>query len=267
MPRGEAGMSKRVDRAERKFRQAADQGDPAAQFDLGHAYYLDAHLDTTSTGDYSDALALIRKSADQGYSLALSHLGYVYKLGEGVPTDLLKSKSWFLKAAESGEPHDQYQYATMCWNGDFGERYPREAEFWWLKAADHGMAEAHDALGGHYGDRYGGKAPKDPVAGYMWYTLAALRNEPGHSPEAARTARDQLAETMTQDQVTDAETLVQDWLESHRGIMEANMVRNWRECLAEPLKPLSPKEAAALKAEYDEMMEKIKVMQDNFGKE
>ncbi len=239
-------MSKRRERAEKKYRQDAERGDPVAQFNLGHAYYLDAE----TTQDCAEALDLIRKAAEQNHASALAQLGYVYLLGNGVAADPTESKSWFLKAAEQGRPHDQFQYATMCWNGDFGSHDADEANVWWLKAAEHGMPEAHHALGGFYADPWGTGPKRDLLKGYMWYTLAALQDVPGHSPQASRTARDEITEDMTPEQIVEAEDHVQSWLEEHSDVMSDGLVTNWRKRIAEPLEPLTPEELEEIARRY-----------------
>jgi TPR repeat protein len=246
-------MSKRSERAEKKYRQDAERGDPVAQFNLGHAYYLDAK----KTGDYANALSLIHKSAAQGYGTALSHLGYMHLSGSGVPLDLTEAKSWFRKAAEQGTSHHQYTYATMCWNGDFGTQDAKEAEVWWLKAAEQGMPEAHMALGIFYADFWRTRPIQDCIKSYMWHTLAALQDKPGHPPEAARTARDRVAEDMSQEEVAEAEDRVQLWLEEHSEVMGKDLVTHWRKRIAEPLKPLTPEEVAEAQAQLRESLRKI----------
>jgi TPR repeat protein len=246
-------MSKRSERAEKKYRQDADRGDPVAQFYLGHAYSLDAE----ETQDYTEALIWIRKAAAQDYELALAHLGYLYHSGCGVSVDLAESKSWFRKAAEQGDSHHEYTYATMCWNGDFGARDAKEAEVWWLKAAEQGMPEAHMALGGFYGDFWGTRPILDCMKSYMWHTLAALQDKPGHLPEAARTARDRIAQDMSPEQVAEAEDRVQLWLEEHSEVMGKDLVSHWRERVADPLEPRTPEEAAEAMAEIEASLKSI----------
>lgn len=214
--------------AEKRFRFAAEQGDPAAQFRLGHAHYLKA----IETGDFEEALNWIQVAADQNNSLAQAHLGYMHMSGQGVLLDLAKSKLWFHRAAQEDDAHHQCTYATMCWNGDFGSHDPDEAEVWWLRAATQGSASAYLALGGMYGWRH--QKHRDVVKAYMWLTLAALHDGPGTCPEGARSRRDSIAESMTTDQISEAEQRVQSWLEEHPQVMGEEMAGAWRERVAEP---------------------------------
>lgn len=223
-----------VETAEKEFREAAEQGDPSAQFYLGHAHFMQAH---ETARDYEIGLTWIRKAAAQNFDQALSLLGYLHKCGEAVPRDLAASRNWYLKAAEQGHVNHQNNYATLCHNGDFGVRDYGEAEVWLLKAAEQGSADAHDALGQLYSGFLGPKEFYDPVKSYTWYTLAALQDHPGHSRKAARTARDHVAESMKPDQIAEAENRVQSWLRRHPNVMDEDMAEAWRDRIADPLSP------------------------------
>lgn len=250
-------MSIRRRMVEKKYRRDAEKGDPVAQFKLGHAGYLDAKK-TKKANAYAEAVVWIRRAAAQNYAVALAHLGYMHFFGNGVPKDLAESKSWFRKAAEQGDPHYQYTYSAMCWNGDFGVKDVKEAEIWMLKAADQGMAEAHWALGNFHSDFLRSTSAQDRIQGYMWHTLAALQDEPGHSAEAARTMRDRIAENMTAEQVAEAEDRVQIWLQEHADVMGEDLVTHWRSRIADPLKPLTPEEAKKEKARLEALMDWVR---------
>jgi TPR repeat protein len=237
-------MSKRIERAEKRYRKDAEKGEPAAQFSLGHAYYLEA----LEANDYAVALHWIHKAAAQNYDYALANLGYMHELGEGVVLDLAQSQSWFRRAAEQGDRFHQHQYATLCWNGDFSQhdyltsdglyspQDPSESEIWWLKAANQGSPFAQDALGRYYSGWMCAEPKwKNCVAAYMWLTLAALQDEPGHNQKASRSQRNQEAEEMTPEQIAEAEDLVQSWMNERAEEMGGDLVVHWRERVAEPL--------------------------------
>ena len=247
-------MLKRVDEAEKRYRRDADHGDPIAQFKLGHAYYMERE----ETGDYDEALTLIRKAAAQDYDVALSHLGYMHLAGRGVALDRAKARSCFRRAAEQGDAGLQSNYGTQCWNGDFGSRDIDEAEIWWSKAAEQGDVHAHLNLGMLFADPWHRQAPRDVVQGYMWYTLAALQDVPGHCPGAARSARDHHADSMTAEQIAEAEARIEAWLASHREAMGEDLVANWHERIADPLKPRSPEEEAEAAARFHTNLAKIR---------
>ena len=227
-------MSMDIETAEKEFRKAAEQGDPSAQFYLGHAHFMQAH---ETNGDYETGLTWIRKAAAQNFDQALSLLGYLYQCGEAVPHDLAASRNWYLKAAEQGHVNHQTSYAVSCYNGDFGTRDFGEAEIWFLKAAEQGSAGAHQDLGGLYSGFLGPKEFCDLVKSYFWYTLASLQDQPGHSPKLARKARDHVAESMKPEQIAEAENRVQSWLQEHTDVMGVEMAEVWRDRVADPLSP------------------------------
>jgi Sel1 repeat len=81
-----------------KIRQAAEQGDPGAQFSLGSAYATGKEVPK----DYAQAAMWLRKAAEQGNAGGQVMLGALYGNGQGVPQDYSQSLSWFRKGAEQG---------------------------------------------------------------------------------------------------------------------------------------------------------------------
>jgi TPR repeat protein len=52
--------------------------------------------------DYGEALRWFRLAADQGDAAAQINIGYRYQYGEGVPQDHAEALRWFRKAADQG---------------------------------------------------------------------------------------------------------------------------------------------------------------------
>jgi len=92
--------------------QAAEQGDPEAQFQLGSLYL---RADSTGT-QHSDVEAAewFAKAAEQGQVGAQSMLGSLYFTGRGVPRDYLKAYMWSSIAAAQGNPVSQEQLAEVA---------------------------------------------------------------------------------------------------------------------------------------------------------
>jgi TPR repeat protein len=80
------------------IRNAAEQGNAAAQFNLGELYL---NGDGVSRDD-TQAVAWFRKAAEQGNAPAQFNLGMMYANGRGVPRDDVQAVVWFRKAAEQG---------------------------------------------------------------------------------------------------------------------------------------------------------------------
>ncbi len=67
----------------REFRPLAEQGDAAAQSNLGNMYYKGQGVPQ----DYDEAVRWYTKAAEQGLAAAQHNLGLTYERGEGVPQD------------------------------------------------------------------------------------------------------------------------------------------------------------------------------------
>ena len=78
------------------FRPLAEQGNPAAQSDLGVMYEKGQAV----SQDYNEAVRWYRKAADQGYAPAQFNLARMYGLGHGVPQDYAYAYMWLSLAAD-----------------------------------------------------------------------------------------------------------------------------------------------------------------------
>jgi TPR repeat protein len=73
------------------YRKAAHPGDVVAQHNLGWVYYKGQN--------YVQAVAWYRKAADRGYTFAQYNLGLMYGYGQGVPQDYIRAHMWLNLAA------------------------------------------------------------------------------------------------------------------------------------------------------------------------
>ena len=78
--------------------QAAEQGNAAAQFNLGVMYEDGQGV----RQDYAQAVQWYRKAAEQGLAEAQYNLGVMYAKGEGVRQNYKIAKGWFGKACDNG---------------------------------------------------------------------------------------------------------------------------------------------------------------------
>ena len=97
------------------FRQAAEQGDAKAQYNLGWCY---ARGEGVEPDDF-EAAKWYRKAAEQGHSKAQYNLGMCYFKGEGVPKDGEKVAYWFRKAAVQGHVKAQIKLG-LCYEDGIG---------------------------------------------------------------------------------------------------------------------------------------------------
>ena len=63
---------------------------------------LEDAIAASDTGDYATAIRLWRPLADQGNARAQYALGNIYRLGRGVPQDLLQAYVWYSLSAARG---------------------------------------------------------------------------------------------------------------------------------------------------------------------
>jgi len=79
-------------------RRAAEDGDPAAQFDLAVHFGLGLGV----SQDYAEAVRWYRAAAEQGETRAQNNLGWMYGTGRGVPQDFAHAYAWYSVAAAAG---------------------------------------------------------------------------------------------------------------------------------------------------------------------
>lgn len=163
--------------------------------------------------DYAQALTLLLPFAKDGNAEAAYLIGEMYgprswgQKGEnrnGVELDNAQAIFWWGEAAKKG--HSEAQLKLGWWlvkGGDVVKKDEAAGMNWLLMAANQGEPQAqYEAAIGYWKGR-GVKA--DPIAAYMWFDLVS--SEPGF--DNAITYRDELAKTMTPEQVTQAKQMVQ----------------------------------------------------------
>ncbi len=75
---------------------------PGRDFSAAELYTRGAGADDQK--DYTAAMNLYRKAADQGYVAAQIKIGGLYENGLGVPKDLTRAREWMTRAADMGDP-------------------------------------------------------------------------------------------------------------------------------------------------------------------
>ncbi len=116
------------------WRKAADQGDAAAQSDLGWVYTYGRGVETK----YLEAAGWYRRSAEQGNSTAQHWLGHLYLSGHGVEKNEAEAFEWFRRAAENGNVAAQGDLGRVYAAGRGVEQDSVEAIRWYQKAAEAG---------------------------------------------------------------------------------------------------------------------------------
>lgn len=149
----------------------AEQGDPAAQFEVGRCF--DRGLGVAQ--DPKKAAEWYGRAAIQGETRAQNNLGNCYLNGTGVEEDQEMAVMWYRKAARQGCPQAQCNLADChenLWGMDDSDE-DEELE-WYLKSARQGYAEAQYQLGEIY--YYGNcGVDEDEDEAKDWFKLAAAQ--------------------------------------------------------------------------------------------
>ena len=112
-------------------------------------------LTAAQSGDYATALREWKPLAEQGNAAAQYNLGLMYDNGRGVPQDYQTAVKWWRLAAEQGVADAQYNLGLMYANGRGVPQDDKTAVKWFRLAAEQGLADAQNNLGMMYGNGTG----------------------------------------------------------------------------------------------------------------
>lgn len=129
-------------------------------------------LDGYNRGDFAAALREWRPLAEGGSAQAQTALGEMYFSGRGVPKDRAEAATWLRKAAKQGHVSAQYALAQMYMHGE--------------------------------------GVPRDSLQAYAWLERAT-NGAQGFTRNVFAQLRDDLAKTMTSEQITEAQRLAEKW--------------------------------------------------------
>ena len=186
-------------------REAAVQGDAEAQFNLGVSYDNGKGVPK----DYQQAVSWYRKAAEQGHAKAQFNLGMSYANGQGVPKDDQQAIAWLRKSAEQGDVNAQFYLGVSYVSGQGKAQDYQRAATWFRKSAEQGDAKAQYMLGSSYA--YGVGVPRDQQQAYAWYSVAVAN---GYND--AVTKRDEIAHTLTRNQLNEAQELATHYFEQYQ---------------------------------------------------
>jgi TPR repeat protein/membrane associated rhomboid family serine protease/lipoprotein NlpI len=161
------GVPQNYPEATQWFRKAAGQGNPAAQNDIGIFYANGRGVPQ----DYAEAMRWYRMAAAQTYAPAQDNIGSLYETGSGVSLDYAEAMRWFRMAAAQGYAVAQNKIGVLYERGRGVSRDPAEAVRWFQMAAVQGYAPAQGNVG--WMIARGDGAPKDCTAARQWFEKAA----------------------------------------------------------------------------------------------
>lgn len=161
-----------VDAATKWYEKAAQLGNIPATAHLGRLAYF--AFQEGNNGQLERAIELFQKSAANGDPIAQFGLGIITAKGDGLPQDEAKARELVQGAADKGLPDAQNAVGGWYSEAYFGvAKDPAEAVRWWKLAADNGSAFSQLSLGQAYRDGKG--VPKDANKALEWYSLSAAQ--------------------------------------------------------------------------------------------
>jgi len=177
------------------YQKAAAQNDPIAQTDLAECYQRGWGV----ARDLPKAIYWYTQAANQNDTKAQMRMGLYYMCGQRLEVGLEKdctdgdriwrnrddkndplALSWFLKAANLGDPTGQFMASMMYAAGRGALRNATESLRWARASAEKGYKGGMEMLGAAYEQGALG-LPKDPKMAAYWYdkAKAAEKIEPG----------------------------------------------------------------------------------------
>jgi len=171
---------------------------------------LEKGLNAFNEGDYETALAECQPLADEGNIKAQFCVGRLYANGFGVAMDDALALKYYGLAAAAGHAEAQYNLGVMHANGWGVQMNDVPAAGFYRLAAEQGFAPAQTALGFSY--KHGAGVERSLVSAFTWFDIAAQRGD-----FSAASERDDLADSMSQDEIMSAQRSALQWLEGHEG--------------------------------------------------
>lgn len=157
----------------------------------------------------STQLAEIKRLAEAGDVDAQGVLGLYYSNGIRVPRDKRQAEFWYLKAAEQDHEDAQYNLGQMYRNGDLGRPDYQAALHWYERAAANGVVYAPSNIAGMYYQGMGVRP--STVLATMWMIVARHVGDDRASSNLVALRREFSAADFAH-----AEKLATEWIKQHR---------------------------------------------------
>lgn len=174
--------------------KAADQDHQMAQHNL--ALFL---IESGGEEDFDKAAFWLKRAAANGFVRSQYSLAKLYATGIGVEKDNTRALALFLAAGNAGFVKAQYNLGKIYRDGIGVETDAGLSVDWFSKAAKQGYAKAQEKLATRYAR--GGGVNRDIVEALKWAILATQQGR-----ESAQEILDDLRETMTPQQIAEAES-------------------------------------------------------------
>jgi TPR repeat protein/transglutaminase-like putative cysteine protease len=151
--------------------KAAAQGHARAMAELGQ------YIEHYGTGENRivEARRLYELSAAQEDGMGEFKMGLLYEWGKGVPIDLERMLSWYLRSGSHGYRYAEYQLAKMYYYGQKVKADKAAAVVWFERSAASGHVKGESQLGRFY--LYGDGVPRDIKKGLALLWRAVEKND------------------------------------------------------------------------------------------
>ncbi|HEY1716730.1 MAG TPA: tetratricopeptide repeat protein [Verrucomicrobiae bacterium] len=146
----------------------------------------------------------IQKAANMGVAEAQYLMGYCYYTGQGVTEDYAEVVKQLRKEADQDVTEAQFDLKKSYFSQVRTGYENAKAVEWFWKAAEQNHAKAQGCLGLCYATGEG--VPRDFIEAYKWFNLASIQGI-----ASATTHRDDLAASMTPDQIAEAQKLSREF--------------------------------------------------------
>ena len=150
-----------------KLRRQAEQGDGAAQYELGRLYHAGEKVEK----NLETAASWYEKAAQNGHAEAALKLGIFYKLGKGRVQDYNRARELFEYAASKASVSALNELGVLFRHGQGVPVDYEKAVAYYRTAADRGFANAQYNLAVHYSKGWG--VPQNYEEAVKLYRLAA----------------------------------------------------------------------------------------------
>ncbi len=156
--------------------------------------------------DYATAFKEWLPLAEEGNVDAMNNVGYLYRKGLGVESDLEKAMDFFSRSAKRGSAVGQFNLGQIIYKTSVDITQLKKARMWFSRSGKQGHARSQLNLGLMLYKGEGGK--KDFGAAHFWFSLAS-----GSLKGHAIKARDKLEKRMTPKQLARSKKLSKDWFQ------------------------------------------------------
>ena len=155
--------------------------------------------------DHEEAIKWFKLAAEQGIVEAQIQLGNMYYSGIGVLQNYAEAIKWYRQSAQKGSAVGQHLVSRMYYEGKGVAQDYDEAMNWYLLSVDLKNAFEQYKLGGLYGNG----VLTNKILSYMWYNISAANGR-----EDSGTYRDNLANEMTQADISKAQKMARECINS-----------------------------------------------------